>query len=207
MGFLSFLEKSPVLGGIAGSVLGSGITGMFSKSSAKSQMQFQKYMSDTAHQREVRDLKLAGLNPILSAKYGGASTPAGAGYQVPDLGGAVSSAPALKKMYAELQQIQKTTDNTMQDTDLKNEQEKKVQDEREYIKAQTNQTNAQIPIAEANQVKAKAEAALYEGALGVIIRAAEKFGINAGSAKSLIPKGKNKVPTVKRSSGTWQLKE
>lgn len=45
---------------------------------AEKNRQFQKEMRDSAFQSQIRDMRLAGINPILSAKLGGAAQPAGA---------------------------------------------------------------------------------------------------------------------------------
>lgn len=49
----------------------------FSAAQAQKQMDFQERMSNTSHQREVADLRKAGLNPLLSVNSG-ASSPSGA---------------------------------------------------------------------------------------------------------------------------------
>lgn len=146
----------PVLAAIAGAA----VTGAFSYTSAQQQMDYQSDMSGTAHQREVADLKAAGLNPILSAKYGGASTPQGAGFQIPDISQVLNSAQAIKNMKKDIEVkdadiYQKTTAGLLNDmqyvvarnlADLHKQQEHKTFFEgmKTYYDAQTSEKNALV---------------------------------------------------------------
>lgn len=91
-----------IAGGAA--LLGAGITTAFGVREARKNREFQERMSSTAHQREVEDLRRAGLNPALSATGGsGASTPSGAMADYSAMGDAIprSVATALQVRQAE----------------------------------------------------------------------------------------------------------
>lgn len=100
-------------GGLLGSVVGGALGYLSTRASnarqaaeAQKDRDFQERMSSTSHEREVRDLIAAGLNPILSANHG-ASTPGGAQARVEDAGAGaargIATALAIKQAQAQIE--------------------------------------------------------------------------------------------------------
>jgi len=84
LGSLLGISPSSAFSGAAS--LAGGLLGNIGRTEAASAQQaFQEKMSGTAFQRQIADLKAAGINPMLAAKLGGASTPPGAMPQIMDV--------------------------------------------------------------------------------------------------------------------------
>ncbi|QCQ85094.1 DNA pilot protein [Blackfly microvirus SF02] len=100
-----FTTSALITGGA--SLIGGFLGQKASAKSANREMEFQERMSNTAHQREVKDLEAAGLNPMLSAMKGaGASTPPGASYTGEDIvSPAVNSAMASARNKLEMDNL------------------------------------------------------------------------------------------------------
>nr|QJB21698.1 MAG: DNA pilot protein [Microvirus sp.] len=90
------------------------------RSNADEQMKFQREMAGTQHQREIADLRAAGLNPMLSALGAGAAAPQGAMAQdeslAPNMSKGMETALAIKEMNKRFEGMDATISNTKADT-------------------------------------------------------------------------------------------
>lgn len=108
------LDLLPAIVSAAGSLFGGERRNDSQEAQSAAQMAFQERMSNTAHQREMADLRAAGLNPMLTGKYGGSSTPQGAMAQIEDtLTPAINTGMAAATTRANLDKIKAETEQAM----------------------------------------------------------------------------------------------
>lgn len=102
---------------------------------AGNQIAFQERMSNTAYQRAMRDMRKAGLNPMLAYQQGGSSTPGGAMATMQnELGSLVDGATSAQ----ELKSMIETTKNIKADTELKEAQERNAKKQSKLLSAQAD---------------------------------------------------------------------
>jgi len=164
--------------------LGSSRTNRANAKEAQRNRDFQERMSNTAHQREVTDLRAAGLNPILSAT-GGASSPGGAMAKFTDeIGPAVSSAMAARRLKEELnvqKKQQQQLDAQTYETQSKEALNDTLIEESEVRQKLTNeQGRTQRALADSAEI----DAHMYKSAPW--IRVIEKIGAEGAAAKAII---------------------
>lgn len=98
--------------GAVGSLIGQKSANQQAAANVDKQIQFQEEMSNTAYQRAMKDMKKAGLNPLLAYTQGGASTPSGAA--APVQSETAGMAQIVSQLPQSLAQVEKTEAEELQ---------------------------------------------------------------------------------------------
>lgn len=186
---------------------GAGLLGSYLQNQAdtgrlREQMQFQDRMSSTAHQREVADLRAAGLNPMLSALGSGSSSPSGASMPTQNplegISTGVSTGLAVRAQNKELEQKDVQIGNTAADTRNKNAQADLISNQVNSsaldvkMKAKQNQILAETLPAVIKKARAEGDWAQVNQIMGIINSGASSAGqlVNPAGILGTVLKGK-----------------
>lgn len=176
------------LGGLFGMIGGIASAGM-AKKEAQRNRDFQERMANTAYQRAMADLRKAGLNPILAAKMGGASTPPGAMAHAPriDTSGVVGTALKIKRAKQERRNLTKQEEHMNALIATEWAKQSKMGREETLLTASTAHTdlmNKQLFLA---LPKMELESKIYSSPQGEAFRWMEKLSPFGGTARQLAP--------------------
>lgn len=180
----------PYIVGAGISAVGGYLANQQTKRSVRDQMAFQERMSNTAVQRQMADMRKAGINPILAARYGGASSPAGASYVARNIG---ADAVQGYQQTSSAKQMQ-------QQTKLAAEQTRKVKYEVEnMLPQQWQKLMSEIDKIDSEVLRTQAETVLK--GLEIRLKTLDAEGFEAISEKLGIPLGPDFTKTMLAAVG------